>query len=67
MFSGKYFMHQGLNADYAENMALHSVDEILIENGINCLAIGLPEIIGVPQPNHHEELDQSHIARFTDK
>uniref|UniRef100_A0A0L8HU10 Helitron helicase-like domain-containing protein n=1 Tax=Octopus bimaculoides TaxID=37653 RepID=A0A0L8HU10_OCTBM len=50
-----------------ENMALHSIDAILIENGINCLTIGLPEPLGVLQLDHHEDLDHPGIATFTDE
>ncbi|CAI9725574.1 Hypothetical predicted protein [Octopus vulgaris] len=48
-------------------MALHSIDAILIENGINCLAIGLPEPIGVQQLEYHEGLEYLGIDTLTDK
>ncbi|CAI9721679.1 Hypothetical predicted protein [Octopus vulgaris] len=48
-------------------MALHSIDAILIENGINCLEIGLLEPIGVLQLDHHEDLDYPGIATLTDE
>ncbi|CAI9726523.1 ATP-dependent DNA helicase PIF1-like [Octopus vulgaris] len=63
----QYILHQGFNAEHAENMAMHSVDAILIENGFNCLAIGLPEPIGVLQLDHRIDIDHPGIATLTDE
>lgn len=39
------FLHQGFNAEHAENIVLHSIDAILIENCTNYLIIGFLNLL----------------------
>ena len=59
------FVHQGFPIDQAENMALQSINAVLIENGTKCLKIGLPEPFGVQQTEHGTVLNFPDITTLT--
>ena len=61
------YVHRGLNAEQAENMALHSINAVLIENGTNCQTIGLSEPVGMQQVEYEDDVNQPGIATLTDE
>ena len=61
------YIYQGFNTQEAENMALHSINAILIENGSKCSAFGLPEPNEEPEIDHPEKNDGPDIATLTEE
>jgi hypothetical protein len=61
------FLHQGATLEQAENMAIHFINDILMENGTNCQRIGLPAPFEIQQIAPDNEVNNIDIATFTDE